>query len=128
MQGEFKGIKEMVLKMKGVKGAAESTEFNAMFESVIGRFSQVESSKSFVSSMVERSSILPDLEIADGRLKSLIRQKDSEIQLLRDQITKIQTTRTVSSTEGQGEMIRILQVENLKLKNEINDLRVTKGS
>jgi hypothetical protein len=25
-------------------------------------------------------------------------------------------------------MIRVLQLENMKLKNEINDLRVTKGS
>ncbi len=51
MQGEFKGIKEMVLKMKGVKGAAENVEFNAMFEGILGRFSQVESSKIFMSTM-----------------------------------------------------------------------------
>ena len=79
--------------------------------------------------MVGKSLTLGDLQISDERIKSLIRQKDAEISLLRDQITKIQTTRVVSTvSEGQSEMIRVLQTENLKLKNEINDIRSSKGS
>jgi hypothetical protein len=71
---------------------------------------------------------LSGLEVSDARIKSLIREKDAEIQLLKDQIIKIQTSRTITSSEGQGEIIRVLQMENLKLKNEINDLRLSKGS
>lgn len=106
----------MITKFKTIK-SSDSNEFNNLLEGIFSRFSQVESGKTFVSATIERSSILPDLEIADDRIKSLIRQKEAEIQHLRDHIRKIQSTRTISSTEGQGEMIRVLQVENMKLKN-----------
>lgn len=66
----------MVFKLKGVKGA-ESLEINGLVEGILGRFAQVESGKTFVSTMIEKSSILPDLSIADDRLRSLIRQKDA---------------------------------------------------
>ena len=128
LQNEFRGIKEMVMQFKGIRGV-ESLEMNSLVDGILGRFTQVESSKGFLNTIVERSLALGDLQIADERIKSLIRQKDAEISLLRDQITKIQTTRVVSTvSEGQTEMIRVLQTENLKLKNEINDLRSSKGS
>ena len=128
LQNEFRGIKEMVMQFKGIRGG-ESLEINSLVDGILGRFAQVESSKGFLNTIVERSLALGDLQIADERIKSLIRQKDAEISLLRDQITKIQTTRVVSTaSEGQTEMIRVLQTENLKLKNEINDLRSSKGS
>lgn len=118
----------MVMQFKGIKGV-ESLETNSLVDGILGRFAQVESSKVFLNTIVERSFALGDLQIADQRIKSLIRQKDAEISLLRDQITKIQTTRVVSTvSEGQTEIIRVLQTENLKLKNEINDLRSSKGS
>ena len=118
----------MVMQLRGIRGG-ESLEINGLVEGILGRFSKIESSKSFIGAMVERSSALGELQIADERIKSLIRQKDAEINLLKDQITKIQTTRVVSTvSEGQGEMIRVLQTENLKLKNEINELRSSKGS
>jgi len=50
----------MVFKLKGVKGA-ESLEINGLVEGILGRFAQVESGKTFVSTMIEKSSILPDL-------------------------------------------------------------------
>jgi hypothetical protein len=128
LESEFGGIREMVMQLRGVRGG-ESLEINGLVEGILGRFSKIESSKSFIGAMVERSFALGDLQIADDRIKSLIRQKDAEINLLKDQITKIQTTRVVSTvSEGQGEMIRVLQTENLKLKNEINELRSSKGS
>jgi hypothetical protein len=109
LQNEFKGIKEMVMQFKGIRGV-ESLEMNSLVDGILGRFTQVESSKGFLNTIVERSLALGDLQIADERIKSLIRQKDAEISLLRDQITKIQTTRVVSTvSEGQTEMIRVLQ-------------------
>lgn len=50
----------MVVKLKGSK-VVESSEVNTLVEGILGRFAQVESGKTFVSHMVERSSILPDL-------------------------------------------------------------------
>ena len=96
LQSEFKGIQEMVMKFRGVRGA-DSAEFSGLVEGILGRISQIESNKGFVQSIVEKSMALGDLQISDDRLKSLIRQKDAEIQLLRDQITKIQTSRVITT-------------------------------
>lgn len=60
LQSEFKGIREMVTQLRGVKGT-DSIEVNTLVEGILGRFSQVESGKTFVSGRIERSSILPDL-------------------------------------------------------------------
>jgi hypothetical protein len=109
LESEFGGIREMVMQLRGVRGG-ESLEINGLVEGILGRFSKIESSKGFIGAMVEKSFSLGDLQIADERIKSLIRQKDYEINLLKDQITKIQTTRVVSTvSEGQGEIIRVLQ-------------------
>lgn len=96
LQSEFKGIQEMVMKFRGVRGT-DSAEFSGLVEGILGRISQIESNKGFVQSVVEKSMALGDLQISDDRLKSLIRQKDAEIQLLRDQITKIQTSRVITT-------------------------------
>ena len=46
-QSEFKGIKEMVMQFKGVRGG-ESLEINSLVEGVLGRFAHIESGKGFV--------------------------------------------------------------------------------
>ena len=64
LQNEFRGIKEMVIQFKGIRGG-ESLEINSLVDGILGRFAHVESSKGFLSTMVERSLALGDLQIAD---------------------------------------------------------------
>jgi hypothetical protein len=54
----------MVMQFKGIKGV-ESLETNSLVDGILGRFAQVESSKVFLNTIVERSFALGDLQIAD---------------------------------------------------------------
>lgn len=86
---------------------------------------------SFIQSSVrsEPTRILGELEVTDLRIQSLIREKDTEILRLRDKIFEIEKSQIRGTTsESSSQIIKVLQNENLKLKNEINALRVEGGS
>jgi hypothetical protein len=77
----------------------------------------------------ENISYLEDLQINDARIHSLIRQKDAELARLRDEVVSLKKLKTtVNNAEAHQRAIQVMQDENSKLKNEINSLRVERGS
>ena len=66
--------------------------------------------------------------MTDLRIQSLIREKDTEILRLREKIFEVERSQIKGTSESSSQIIKILQDENLKLKNEINSLRVEGGS
>lgn len=84
---------------------------------------------SYSSGRIEATSYLGDLQISDIRIQSLIREKDMELNRLRDELTSIRKLKsTVTVSDTQTRTIQIMQDENAKLKSEINALRVERGS
>lgn len=72
---------------------------------------------------------LGDLKISDGRVQSLIREKDAELSRLRDELTHLTRLKTtVNNDAAHNRSMQVLTDENNKLKNEINALRVDRGS
>ena len=72
---------------------------------------------------------LSDLKISDARISSLIRTKDAELYRLRDELTSLSKLKTrVNNDAAFNKSISILTEENNRLKNEINTLRVDRGS
>ena len=80
------------------------------------------------SVLIEPVRILGDLEVSDLRIQSLLREKDAEILRLRDRVFEAEKSHVKSSSESSGQIIKVLQGENLKLKNEISDLMARSGS
>lgn len=72
---------------------------------------------------------LSDLKITDARISSLIRTKDAELYRLRDELTSLSKLKTtVNNDSAFNKTISVLTEENNRLKNEINTLRVDRGS
>ena len=62
--------------------------------------------------------MLGELEISDMRIQSLLREKDAEILRLRDKVFEVEKSSIRSGTsESSGQIIKVLQGENIKLKN-----------
>ena len=81
------------------------------------------------SGRIEATTYLGDLQIADLRIQSLIREKDVELSRLRDEILSLRKLKsTVNNSDAHARTIQVLQDENSKLKTEINALRVERGS
>jgi hypothetical protein len=78
---------------------------------------------------VETISYLGDLQITDMRIQSLIRQKDAELDRLRDELFALNKLKsTVNNNDAHARTVQVLQDENAKLRTEINGLRVERGS
>lgn len=103
---QFNAVRGLIDKLRGLTLVGASMEESTLIRSILTQFDQVKESVVVGEPMRQ----LSGLEVSDARIKSLIREKDAEIQLLKDQIVKIQTSRTITSSEGQGEIIRVLQM------------------
>jgi hypothetical protein len=63
------------------------------------------------------------------RIQSLIRQKDAELDRLRDELFALNKLKsTVNNNDAHARTVQVLQDENAKLRTEINGLRVERGS
>lgn len=71
---------------------------------------------------------LGELEISDLRIQSLLREKDAEILKLRDRIFETEKSHVRGGSEASTQMLKVVQDENIKLKNEISVLRSEAGS
>lgn len=72
---------------------------------------------------------LGSLSVTDARVSSLLREKDAELARLRDELTRINKLKsTINNDAAHNRSLSILSDENNKLKNEINQLRVDRGS
>jgi len=64
----------------------------------------------YSSGRVEATSYLGDLQIADVRIQSLIRQKDGELTRLRDEIVSLRKLKSnINNSEAHGRTIQVLQ-------------------
>ena len=68
------------------------------------------------------------MEVSDLRIQSLLREKDAEILRLRDKIFEVEKSHIRGTSESSSQVIKVLQDENLKLKNENAGLRGQMGS
>ena len=67
---------------------------------------------------------LGDLKIEDQRIASLIREKDAEINRLRDRLVGIEHTRTLGGIhDAHAKTVQVLQSQINSLKNENAALR-----
>jgi len=81
------------------------------------------------SGQLELTRDLGDLKVTDLRIQSLIREKDSELYRLRDELTHLTKLKsTVNNEAAHQRTIQVLNEENSRLKTEINALRVDRGS
>ena len=128
---DLKESQSQLTIMNGVMSKVRSMEFEGMsieqksiISNVFAQFDQYQQSGAY-----EPVRDLLDLNITDQRIQSLIREKDAEISQLRDRIFSIEKSRSIGATnESQNEIIRVLQSETLKLKNENISLRSEQGS
>jgi hypothetical protein len=62
------------------------------------------------SGRIESTSYLGDLQIADVRIQSLIREKDVELHRLRDEILSLRKLKsTINNTDAHARTIQVLQ-------------------
>lgn len=124
-ESNIDSLRGFISKFRDGVRRGSSIEQESVFGTIISDYD------SFIQSSVIRSEptrILGDLEVTDLRIQSLIREKDTEILRLRDKIFEVERSQVRGASESSSQIIKILQDENLKLKNEINSLRVEGGS
>lgn len=122
-ESDLDNYKNSMVKIRSSLGGNLGTELDSMLVNI---FTDLETSS---SRRIEATTLAGDLQIADLRIQSLIREKDAELSRLRGELVNLRKVQiTTGTNEAQTRTIQILQDENTKLKNEINELRVDRGS
>ena len=123
-ENDLENYKNSMVKIKSsISGGQLGTELNSMLAAI---WTDLETS---TTKRLEATTLAGDLQIADLRIQSMIREKDAELARLRAELFNVKKAQvTVSTNETQSRTIQLLQDENTKLKNEINTLRVDRGS
>lgn len=127
------GLRKYEIDVEGYRGI-----LNKLKTSLAGKLS-VEGESIFANIFLEVDRLnagqheyirdLGDLKISDARIQSLIREKDSELFRLRDELTQLSRLKSTTNNEAAyNKSVQILNEENSKLKTEINALRVERGS
>ena len=127
------GLRKYEIDVEGYRGI-----LNKLKTSLAGKLS-VEGESIFANIFLEVDRLnagqneyirdLGDLKISDARIQSLIREKDSELFRLRDELTQLSRLKSTTNNEAAyNKSVQILNQENSKLKTEINALRVERGS
>ena len=122
-EADLESYKTSMAKLRTTLGNGLTPELSSMVQAI---FTDLESSS---SRRIETTTMAGDLQVADLRIQSLLREKDAELSRLRSElITVRQAQISHKPNETQTRTIQLLQDDNLKLKNEINELRVERGS
>ncbi len=101
-----------------------TAEQESVFNNIYTEFNSYISFNGFIT----QTKYLGDLDVNDARYKSLIRTKEEEILRLRSELLSLNKSTLITEGHATNRSLQILQDENSKLRNEISQLRVEKGS
>jgi len=122
-EAEIEAYKGLFGKLRTSMSSIQGIEINAILGAIFTEFDNVVNCS---DTMIKD---LGSLAITDGRISSLIREKDAELQRLRDELTRVNKLKsTINNDAAHNRNISVLNEENNKLKNEISAMRADRGS
>lgn len=122
-EAEVEAYKGLFGKLKGSLAGVGGIEIDSIVSTIFLEFDKVGAGQELIVKD------LGNLSVTDARISSLIREKDSELIRLRDEILRLNKLKTtVNNDVAHNRSVQVITDENNKLKNEINALRVERGS